>query len=213
MVVSRCIRQTKIYSYLVVPAHYNSVMTLDLLIESYGYVAVATGTFLESNSFALMGGISAHRGYLQLPWVIFWASVGASLGSQAAFFIGRVNGQRLIEGRPDWNTKSIKVQAILDRHEWALIVGYRFVPGMSILAPVLMGASGFSLSRFFLLNIPGGILWAAVMVLIGALFGKAFELVAGDFHRYEIWFFGALTLLAVVWWIDFIRKSRISLAK
>jgi len=47
-------------------------MTLESVIDTYGYVAVLIGTCLEGETILVLGG----RGYLALPWVIV-----------AAFFI------------------------------------------------------------------------------------------------------------------------------
>jgi membrane protein DedA with SNARE-associated domain len=185
-------------------------MSLDHLISQYGYFAVGGGAFLESNPVMIMGGLSAHRGYLELPWVLFWAFIGASVGNQLFFMIGHAQGRRLLNNRPAWKTKSDKVLSILNRHELALLLGYRFMPGFSLVTPFLLGATGFAPSRFFTLNLAGALLWTSVFILLGSVFGKAIELAIGDFHRYEIWIFGALTLLAILFLGNFIRKSRAS---
>ena len=51
-------------------------MTLESIVDTYGYLAVLLGTFLEGETILVLGGFAAHRGYLALPWVIV-----------AAFFI------------------------------------------------------------------------------------------------------------------------------
>jgi membrane protein DedA with SNARE-associated domain len=40
-------------------------MTLESILDPYGYLAVLVGTFLEGETILVLGGFAAHRGYLQ----------------------------------------------------------------------------------------------------------------------------------------------------
>jgi membrane protein DedA with SNARE-associated domain len=40
-------------------------MTLESILDTYGYLAVLVGTFLEGETILVLGGVAAHRGYLQ----------------------------------------------------------------------------------------------------------------------------------------------------
>ena len=51
-------------------------MLLEELITTYGYAAVGIGSFLEGETVLVLGGLAAHRGYLELPWVIVYAFLG-----------------------------------------------------------------------------------------------------------------------------------------
>ena len=44
---------------------------LESFLAKYGYVAILLGTAFEGETIMIMGGFSAHRGYLRLlPWVV-----------------------------------------------------------------------------------------------------------------------------------------------
>ena len=77
-------------------------MSLEELVANYGYAAIAIGTFLEGETILVLGGFSAHRGFLDLKWVIFCAFLGSFLGDQAAFYIGRFRGEKFLDKRPRW---------------------------------------------------------------------------------------------------------------
>ncbi len=47
------------------------------LLTHLGYGAVFIGTLLEGESFILVGGFLAHRGYLSIGQVILLATLGA----------------------------------------------------------------------------------------------------------------------------------------
>jgi membrane protein DedA with SNARE-associated domain len=183
-------------------------MNLEQIIAQYGYLGVGVGTFLQSEALLFAGGISAHRGYLDLTWVIVCAFIGTLSGNQLYFYIGQRNGKRLLQNRPNWKTKSAQVQAMLSRHEWLLLLTYRFVPGLAKLTPFLVGASGYSQTRFAAHNVFGALLWSIVVTLLGSMFGKALALMFGNIHLYLPWVFGTLVLLAIAVLIGFWFKSR-----
>ncbi len=55
-------------------------MTLQSLIETYGYLTILLETFLEGETILVLGGFAAHRGYMHLPWVIGAAFVDSLCG-------------------------------------------------------------------------------------------------------------------------------------
>jgi len=91
-------------------------MSLEELISTYGYAAVGIGAFLEGETVLVLGGFAAHRGYLELPWVIVCAFFGTLFGDQLYFYIGRTKGKSVIEKRPHWKSKSERVFSLLDKH-------------------------------------------------------------------------------------------------
>jgi membrane protein DedA with SNARE-associated domain len=183
-------------------------MSLDQLIQHYGYVGVVIGSFLQSEPILIIFGISTHRGYLELPWVLVCAFFGSSMSNLLYFYIGRVNGKHLLQHRPSWKAKSTKVLAILDRHEWWFLLGYRFVTGFALVTPFLIGASGFKPSRFIAMNFLGAALWSVVVTALGFIFGQALKSAFGDIHRYEGLVFSLLAALAVIIWAAFLFRSR-----
>ncbi len=65
------------------------MMTLESFIQTYGYLALLVGTFLEGETILVLAGFAAHLGYLNLPWVILVAFVGTLSGDQLFFYLGR----------------------------------------------------------------------------------------------------------------------------
>ena len=75
-------------------------MDLAGLIDSYGYVAVFIGSFLEGETILALAGLAAYRGYLDLSIVIVLAMLAGFLGDQFYFFLGRFNGHKVLARYP-----------------------------------------------------------------------------------------------------------------
>ena len=148
-------------------------MSLQELVSNYGYLAISVGTFLEGETILILGGLAAHRGFLQLPWVVVCAFLGAFSGNQLYFHIGRHKGEKLLAKRPAWQAKSAKVFAMAEKHQVWLILGFSFIYGVRTVTPFLLGVAGVSPIRFFLLSIIGTLAWATVVANVGYFFGYA----------------------------------------
>jgi len=176
-------------------------MSLENLISTYGYAAIVAGTFVEGETILLLGGFAAHRGYLELPWVIVAAFLGTLCGDQFYFYLGRSRGRVALDKRPGWKSKSGKVLSLLEKHQVWLTLGFRFLYGLRTVTPFLIGTSGVAPFRFLALNAIGALVWAIVIGTIGYLFGHALDVLIGDIKRYELLVFAALGAVAVVLWI------------
>ena len=51
---------------------------MEQFVATYGYAAIALGTFFEGETILVIGGFLAHRGYLGLPGVIAGAALWAA---------------------------------------------------------------------------------------------------------------------------------------
>lgn len=176
-------------------------MSLEELVANYGYVAIVIGTFLEGETILVLGGFAAHRGYLELPWVIVCAFLGSFVGDQAFFYIGRKNGEKMLQKRPHWQAKAGKVLAMMDKHQTALILGFRFLYGLRSVTPFLLGAAKVSPARFFVLNMIGAGVWAIAIGSLGYSFGYAIEAMLGNLKHYEMGVFGAMAAVGLGFWL------------
>ncbi len=176
-------------------------MSLEELVANYGYVAIAIGTFLEGETILVLGGFAAHRGFLELPWVIVCAFLGSFSGDQTFFYIGRTNGDKILEKRPHWKAKSTRVLAMMEKHQTWLILGFRFLYGIRSVTPFLLGAAKVSRPRFFVLNMIGAGVWAIAVGCLGYSFGYAIEAVLGNIKRYEMGVFGVMAIVGLGFWL------------
>jgi membrane protein DedA with SNARE-associated domain len=183
-------------------------MSLTALLVKYGYAAVLLGTFLEGETILVMAGFAAHRGYLDLYWVIGVATFGSFLGDQLYFYLGARYGWRILNRYPRFKPRALRVQALLDRYHLPLILGIRFLYGLRIVGPFAIGMSSVSRIRFFILNLLGAIAWAALIGGAGYLFGYALELLLSDIQRYEEWLLALIVIASVAVWIFYRWRQR-----
>lgn len=181
-------------------------MTLEQLVSTYGYAAIGIGTFLEGETILILGGFAAHRGYLELPWVILSAFLGTLIGDQLYFYIGRFKGRGLLEKRPRWKSRSEKVFRLLHTHQIWLILGFRFLYGLRTITPFIVGSSGISPLRFLLLSTIGALIWSIVIGVLGFLFGQTLEVLIGDIKRFELEVFAVLAIVGAAVWLAYWLK-------
>jgi len=184
-------------------------MTLESVIDTYGYVAVLIGTFLEGETILVLGGFAAHRGYLALSGVIFAAFIGSLCGDQFFFFLGRKHSQAVLARRPAWKARADKANRLLERFRTPFILIFRFLYGLRTVCPFVIGMSSVPVSQFILLNAIGALVWAVVVGTGGYLFGSALEILIGDVKRYEVEALLAIaTIGMLVWTSHFYRRRK-----
>jgi len=184
---------------------------LEHLIATYGYLAVAVGTFLEGETVLVVAGFAAHRGYLHFRYVLLAAFLGSLAGDQLYFFLGRKHGPALLARRPLWQARAAKIHRILEQRPALFIFAFRFglLYGFRTVAPFVIGMSRVPTSRFVLFNTIGAIAWALSIGGLGYFFGHALELVLGDVKRYELEaLFFLVAVGAGLWLWRFLRNRR-----
>lgn len=183
-------------------------MTFQSLIENYGYLAILIVTFIEGETIVILAGIAAHLGLLELPWVIVAAIAGSVSGDQTWYYVGRHWGPRLIARRPSWQLGAEKVYRHLERHQYWLILTFRFYYGLRNVTPFVLGSAQIPRLRFFILNLIGAVVWAFVFAVAGFYLGKAFEQFIDDYHRYALYVIGGLVVVLFSFWLFVLIRHR-----
>jgi membrane protein DedA with SNARE-associated domain len=172
--------------------------TLQSLIESYGYVAVFLGCYLEGETVLVLGGFAAHMGYLSLPAVIATAAVAGFIGDQTLYWIGRRWGETIFTAHPKLAALRPRAKRVVDRYGTWAAFGLRFMVGMRLAGAITIGASGFPQRRFLPANAAGAIVWASAIGGAGYVFGQAFTVFLERARHLELWAFAVVGLVATV---------------
>ena|SRR5450755_106030 len=160
-------------------------MSLADLLSQYGYLALFAGSLLEGETILLLAGVAAHGGYLSFPLVALVAFVGGTLGDQIFFFIGRRYGDRVLGRWPRFEAPAARVRHLIDRHSALLIIAVRFMYGLRLIGPIVIGMSGVPAWRFAMFNMIGAAIWAVGVAGVGYLFGHAIQWLLADLELFE----------------------------
>ncbi|HZU68614.1 MAG TPA: DedA family protein [Ktedonobacteraceae bacterium] len=167
-----------------------ALISLDLLrnaLNAMGYPAVALFIMIESSGIPFPGETmlllaSFYAGVeqqLQIPIVIACAALGAIVGDNIGYIIGRTGGRALAEryGRyvflkPEHLDRAEKFFA---KHGNKTVFFGRFVSILRAWAAFLAGVNHMRWRSFLLYNAAGGIVWAIVYGLLGFYAGRYFK--------------------------------------
>jgi len=173
-------------------------MSLHHLLAHYGYLAVLAGSLLEGETILILAGFAAHQGHLSLPWVIAVAFFGGTMGDQIFFFVGWRYGDALLRRMPRMAPNAERVNRLLMRHHVWLIIGVRFMYGVRIVGPMVIGMSDVSARRFLIFNLIGAAIWAVAITGAGYMFGHTLKWLLADLARYEVICLVAIVALAAL---------------
>ncbi|TBR13454.1 MAG: DedA family protein [Rugosibacter sp.] len=180
-------------------------------VVSYGYLAIFVGTLLEGETILIAAGFAAHRGLLSLPMVVLVAIAGATLGDQLAFLLGRWKGEALIARFPALAKRKPQIHAFLERYDLLFILTVRFLYGLRIAGPVLLGSSQVPLLRFAVLNVIGATMWAMLISGAGYAFGLVISSLIADVERIEAIVLIVILSLGAAFWVW--QRSRARMGK
>ncbi len=180
------------------------------LVETYGYYALLAGTFIEGETILLIGGVVASLGYLDLSAVMLVAFIGSFSGDQLYFFIGRIKGRQLLERHKLWEKRVDKVHCLMARYHDLIMVGFRFVYGIRILTPIVLGMNkGVKAERFILFNAIGALIWSVVVSAGGYFFGYAIEKLIHDVKHFEVVVLFMISGIGIaVWAVHRFRRKK-----
>ena len=171
------------------------------LIAQLGYVTLFIGTFLEGESVLALAGVAASYGYLTFEYVVAVAALGAFLGDQACFWIGRRYGASILARYPRLAAKAPRVEQLVRRWDAPAVIVLRFLYGLRIAGPIVIGSCGIPAWRLALFNFVGVLIWAPLVACVGYFAGYALEAWIGRLKQVQIALLMALLVLAAIAWI------------
>jgi membrane protein DedA with SNARE-associated domain len=151
------------------------------------YIAVAGLVFAEDALFvgfvvpgetaAVIGGVLANRGAVNIGGLAALVVVAAIVGDSVGYEIGRHFGDRLLDTRPlrRHKAKLDKAQALIRRRGPEAVFLGRFVSFFRALMPLLAGISRIPYRKFLFYNALGGLVWGVGFTLLGYFAGAAYS--------------------------------------
>jgi membrane protein DedA with SNARE-associated domain len=189
---------------------------LDLLrnaVVQYGYWAVGAALLLENagvpvpgETILLLASFLAYSEHaLRFPWIVFVATIAATLGDNLGFSVGYYGGRPLLSRyqalfRIQDRTLQ-RGEGLFARYGAITVFFARFVFGMRIIAGPMAGVLRMPWRKFMVFNFLGAALWVTVISGAGYLFGQHWERLQRDVKRIDL-SIAILFLFAAIflWW-------------
>lgn len=170
-------------------------MDIANLIQDYGYLAVALGSFLEGEAVLLAGSVAASYGHLELSIVLAVAAIASFFGDLPYFFAARRYGPAVLKRYPQLGNKMERVEQLLQRHHVLLVLVLRFLYGLRIAGLFALGASRISTARFLGLDFVGAAIWASAVCAAGYGAGRLLQrILASTDNAEQISVFAAILI-------------------
>lgn len=169
-------------------------------------VVIAVIAFLDSlvpivpsETTVIIGGVAAGLGEQPLLAVIACGAVGAFLGDNAAYLVGRrMSGfvERRAEKRPKWKANLAWASRQIRERGGLLLVTARFIPGGRTALTISSGVTHQPRGWFAAWIAVATVIWASYAALLGYFGGRTFQ----DNHTmaFLVAFAAALSVTAVI---------------
>src|SRR5215212_563900 len=180
------------------------------LIAQYGYLLVFFGVMLESVGIPLPGetiliasGVLAQQGHLDLGDAIVFGILGAVIGDQLGYWVGREGGRPFVLrwGRYVFISPERlgRAEAFFERQGGKAVFLARFFSGLRVFGALVAGISRMRWGTFLIYNALGGAVWATAVVLLGYFLGSSIGLVERWLGRVSILLIGLLIFAIVLY--------------
>ncbi len=181
---------------------------LQQFLATYGYFAVFVFVAIESigipfpgETMLLVAAIDAGKTHqLSIVLVILAATLGAIVGDNIGFWIGREGGYRVLRRYGKYigfDERKLKVGIYMFRKHGGKVVFFgRFVAVLRAWAAFLAGVNRMTWGRFLVFNALGGFVWATLYGLGGYLLGEQIHRLTGPVGTISI-------VLAVIFLVAF----------
>ncbi len=182
------------------------------------YVALFFFSFIEnvfppspSDLVVIVGGSLIGTGELHFIPTLLITTIGSVIGFMTLFFIGTQLDRKVIQAG---KIKFISIETLTKVELWFKKWGYwiilanRFLPGTRSVISFFAGLSELNFKKTAILAAISAIVWNAVIIYLGLIFGSNIEVIDGYLSTYSniAWIItGIVVVLAV---LRFILKKR-----
>jgi len=165
---------------------------------------IGVGLLISGSTIILFMGALAGKGYFDIGDLLWFVVIGAILGDNINYFIGKKYGSKIF-ANGFWFIKPThfkKGEEFLKKHGAKSVFIGRFIPSIKEIIPLIAGTFGMKRLPFMIWNILGAIGWSLVWILPGYFLAQSLDLAT-------IWLTRAgffLTILIAIFIVFYILK-------
>ncbi len=179
-------------------------------VQEWGYIAVFLGAIVEGETVILTSSALAALGYMDINKIVLITFCTTVVVDQILFQVGRKFGPAFFERYPKLLPRANKAFRLLHRFDRWFILSFRFIYGIRVISPIVIGAAQVAPKRFAPLNILSAIIWTAVSCYSGYMMGDVLEKVLKNIETAKYYLtlgVGAAAIIAIAYFIWKKRKK------
>jgi len=176
-------------------------------LEIHGYWVLFVWTFFEGEAGLILAGFLAYQGYFNVVGVMITACAGAFCGDQFYFYVGRLQGARLLKLFTLIARKFKKALRLIEKYGTFVAFISRYTYGFRIILPIVLGMTTFPAGKFCRLNMLSAFVWAVFFSLAGYFFGVGSAILVEDVDQYENYLVIVLICLIAGAWLFHLTYS------
>jgi membrane-associated protein len=172
--------------------------------------ALFVGFVIPGETAAVLGGVVASRGEVQLGTMMALVVGAAIIGDSVGYEVGKHLGTRIMKAKAlrRHAGRLENAQDFLRRKGGSAVFLGRFTAFFRAVMPALAGTSRMPYGRFLAWNAMGGIVWGIGFVLLGFLAGNSYEAVAQAVGRDLAVVIAAVAVAVLIVWHVRSRRRR-----
>ncbi len=193
-----------IQSLLPTMEHFHIIGYWIALLVTLSETTIGVGLIIPGSSIVLFMGALAAKGYFDLGDLIWFALIGAVIGDNINYFIGKKYGIKIFKNG-FWFIKPAhfkKGEEFFEKHGSKSVFLGRFIPSIKEIIPLVAGTFKMKRTPFMIWNILGAIGWSLIWILPGYFFAQSLDIA-------KIWLTRAgffMIILLIIFVIFYILK-------
>ncbi|WP_339653939.1 DedA family protein [uncultured Salegentibacter sp.] len=173
------------------------------------YIIFFLGIFIEGELVFLSAVIAASHGHLNL-WLVITIAILATITSDVVYFNLGKRRVAIWMQKSKWKFKIEAVNQKLEKNRGLFLISYRFLYGLRIATPLVLGTQKISQLEFLKFSIISTLIWAIVFTSIGWAFGEIILSYLKHIEQIEYYIIGGLLIIAtVVLIVHFFRRKTV----
>lgn len=167
------------------------------VLDKLGYVGIFFGMALESACIPIpseailpFGGYLSFTGRLNLIAMILIGTIGGTVGSIGAYYLGKLGGRPLVEKYADKlrisKSKIEKSDEYFNKYGEKIVFFSRLLPIIRTFISLPAGISKMEFKKFTIYTFLGSLIWSVLLGYIGYKMGENWIMIRSWFHMADI---------------------------
>lgn len=169
-------------------------------ILKWGYLGLFGAAMIYSEPIVIGISFLCRSLGFNFFYVFLLSFLGTLFGSILCFLIGRLFKKQLCRFER-FALAFGKVNILIERYSLWFIICFRFIYGVKLVSPLVLGISEISINNFLLSNVLGAMIWSGLMTCIGMCLSCYFKELT-----FKIFIYIYMSTVAIPFFIVFFQK-------